>query len=182
MTRIGADRAAGRRPPWWAAVAAVALLVAVPVATWWLVGDQTTPRVKQLRQGDPYPPDYAVFPPPFQIAPATERAVGVVAVALVVVAVVVLVVAWLTGRLHVGWWGVLGLLGLVGAGWGWMWRVMTAVVDEPDFSGIVVVMMVPIGLGLVLVALLRASRIIVPQQLPTAGGSSATTQGRSPTE
>jgi hypothetical protein len=45
-----------------------------------------------------------------------KRAVGVVAVALVVVAMVVLVVAWLTGRLHVGWWGVLGLLSL--AGWG----------------------------------------------------------------
>jgi hypothetical protein len=172
MTRIGADRAAGRRPPWWAAVAAVALVVAVPVATWWLVGDQTTPRVKRLRQGDPYPPDYALFPP-FKIAPATERAVGVVAV--------VLVVAWLTGRLHVGWWGVLGLLSLVGAGWGWMWRVLTAVVDEPDFSGIVV-LMVPIGLGLVWVAMRGARGLLAPGQPPTTGGSSATTQGRSPTE
>jgi hypothetical protein len=33
VTRIGADRAAGGHAPWWAAVAAVALLVAVPVAT-----------------------------------------------------------------------------------------------------------------------------------------------------
>jgi uncharacterized membrane protein len=129
----------------------VALVVAMPVATWWLVGDQTTPRVKRLRQASPYPPDYALFPP-FEIAPATERAVGEVAVVLVVVAVVVLVVAWLTGRLHVGWWGVLGLLSLVGAGFGWMWRVLTAVVDEPDFSAIVV-LLVPIGLGLVWVAL-----------------------------
>jgi hypothetical protein len=71
-------------------VAAVALVVAVPVATWWLLGDQTTPRVKRLRQASPYPPDYALFRP-FQITPATERAVGVVAVVLVVVAVVVLV-------------------------------------------------------------------------------------------
>jgi hypothetical protein len=107
MTRIGADRAAGRRPPWWAAVAAVALVVAVPVATWWLLGDQTTPRVKRLRQASPYPPDYALFRP-FEIAPQPNGAAGVVAVALVVVAVVVLVGAWLTGRLHVGWWGVLG--------------------------------------------------------------------------
>lgn len=71
---------------------------------------------------------------------------------LVVVAVVVLFVAWLTGRLHVGWWGVLGLLSLVGAGFGWMWRVLTAVIDEPDFS-VIVVLLVPIGLGLVWVAL-----------------------------
>jgi len=49
-------------------VAAVALVVAVPVATWWLVGDQTTPRVKRLRQASPYPPDYALFRP-FEIAP-----------------------------------------------------------------------------------------------------------------
>jgi hypothetical protein len=180
MTRSGADRAAGRRPPWWAAVAAVALVVAVPVATWWLVGDQTTPRVKRLRQASPYPPDYALFRP-FQIAPATEQAVGIVAVALVVVAVVVLVGAWLTGRLHGGWWGVLGLLSLVGVGWGWMWRVLTAVVDEPDFSGIVV-LMVPIGLGLVWVALRGARWLLAPGQPPTTGGSSATTQGRSPTE
>jgi hypothetical protein len=63
----------------------VALVVAMPVATWWLVGDQTTPRVKRLRQASPYPPDYALFRP-LDLAPATERAVGVVAVVLVVVA------------------------------------------------------------------------------------------------
>jgi hypothetical protein len=45
---------------------------------------------------------------PFGIAPATERAVGVVAVVLVVAAVIVLIRASLTGRLHVSWWGVLG--------------------------------------------------------------------------
>jgi hypothetical protein len=88
-------------------VAAVALVVAVPVATWWLVGDVTSPRVKRLRQASPGPPDYALFPP-FEIAPATERVVGEVAVMLVVVAMVMLVVAWLTGRLHVGWRGCWG--------------------------------------------------------------------------
>jgi hypothetical protein len=45
---------------------------------------------------------------PLDIAPATERTVGGVAVALVVAALVVLVGAWLTGRLHVGWWGCWG--------------------------------------------------------------------------
>lgn len=105
-------------------MAAVALVIAVPVATWWLVGDQTDPDFKRRLQagGDPairagLDPDYLVRP--LDIAPATERAVGVVAVALVVTALVVLLGAWLTGRLHVGWWGVLGLLSLVGAGCGW---------------------------------------------------------------
>ena len=113
------DQAAGRRPPWWAGVAAVALVMAVPVATWWLVGDQTDPELLRRLQafgGEPY---YTVRP--LDIAPAAERAVGVVAVVLVVAAVVVLVGAWLTGHLHVGWWGVLGVLSLVGAGWGFMW-------------------------------------------------------------
>ncbi len=153
---------------------------AVPVRSWEASSAKTTPRVKRLRQASPYPPDYALFRP-FEIAPATERAAGVVAVALVVVAVVVLVGAWLTGRLHVGWWGVLGLLSLVGTGWGWMWRVLTAVVDEPDFSGIVV-LMVPIGLGLVWVALRGARWLLASGQPPTTGGSSATTQGRPPAE
>jgi hypothetical protein len=72
---------------------------------------------------------------------------------------------------------VLGLLSLVGVGWGWMWRVLTAVVDEPDFSAIVV-LLVPIGLGQIGVALWAAWRLIAPQQLqspadrrprPTAG-------------
>src|SRR6266487_4415812 len=72
---------------------------AVPVRSWEASSAKvvsrmwcTTPRVKRLRQASPYPPDYALFRP-FEIAPATERAAGVVAVALVVVAVVVLDVA-----------------------------------------------------------------------------------------
>jgi hypothetical protein len=91
-------------------MAAVALVVAVPVATWWLVGDQTDPDFKRRLQADGDPairagldPDYMFRP--LDIAPATERTVGGVAVALVVAALVVLVGAWLTGRLHVGGWG-----------------------------------------------------------------------------
>jgi hypothetical protein len=187
MTRSGADRAAGRRPPWWAAVAAVALVVAVPVATWWLVGDQTEPLMKQRLHAavkDPeiqagLDPDYMYRP--FDIAPATERAAGVIAVVLVVAAVVVLLLAWLTGRLHAGWWGVLGVLSLVGAGCGWGWRVMTAAVDGGNIGGAIVLFLgVPIGLGLVGVALWGAWRLLAPQQPPTTDGSSTTTEGRSP--
>jgi hypothetical protein len=188
MTGIGTDQAAGRHPPWWAAVAAVALVVAMPVATWWLVGDQTEPYMKRRMNAavkDPaiqggLDPDYMYRP--FDLAPATERTAGVVAVVLVVAAVVVLILAWRTGRLHTGWWGVLGLLSLVGAGCGWGWRVMTAAVDGGNIGGAAVLDLGgPIGLVLVWVALRRAWRLITPQP-STTGGSSTTTKGRSPTE
>jgi hypothetical protein len=188
MTGMGTNQAAGRRPPWWAALAAVVLVVAMPVATWWLVGDQTEPSMKRRLHAaakDPaiqagLDPDYMYRP--FDIAPATERTAGVVAVVLVVAAVVVLVVAWRTGRLHVGWWGVLGLLSLVGAGCGWGWRIMTAAVDGGNIGGAAVLDLGgPIGLVLVWVALRRAWRLITPQQPPTTGGSATTSNGRSPT-
>jgi hypothetical protein len=189
MTGMGTDQAGGRRPPWWAALAAVALVVAMPVATWWLVGDLTEPDFKRRLQADGDPairagldPDYMFRP--FDIAPATERAAGVVAVVLVVAAFVVLLLAWRTGRLHVGWWGVLGVLSLVGAGCGWGWRVMTAAVSGANIGGAMVLYLGgPLGLGLVVVTLLEAvERLIAPQQPPTTDGSSATTQGRSPAE
>jgi len=40
----------------------------------------------------------------------------------------------------------------------------------------------PIGLGLIGVALWAAWRLIAPQQPPITGGSSTTTDGRSPAE
>ncbi|HEV8649751.1 MAG TPA: hypothetical protein VG276_10190 [Actinomycetes bacterium] len=186
---VGTQQAAGRRPPLWAAAAAVALVVAMPVATWWLVGDQTDPDFKRRLQADGDPairagldPDYMFRP--FDIAPATERAVGVVAVVLVVAAVIVLTLASLTGRLHVGWWGVLGVLSLVGAGCGSGWRVMTAAVSGANIGGGIVLMLGgPIGLGLVGVALWGARWRIAPRQAPTTGGgSSSATEGRSPSE
>jgi hypothetical protein len=170
-------------------MAAVALVVAVPVATWWLVGDQTDPDFKRRLQADGDPairagldPDYMFRP--LDIAPATERTVGGVAVALVVAALVVLVGAWLTGRLHVGWWGVLGVLSLVGAGCGWGWRVMTAAVSGANIGGGLVLMFgVPIGLGLVGVARWGARGLIAPRRSPTTeGGLSSRTEGRSPAE
>jgi len=188
MTGVRTNKAAGRRPPGWAAVTAVALVVAMPVATWWLVGDQTSPFMKQRMNAavkDPaiqagLDPDYMYRP--FDIAPATERAAGVVAVMLVVAAVVVLILASLTGRLHVGWWGVLGALSLAGTVCGSGWRVMTAAVDGANIGGGMVIMFGgPLVLGLVAAALWGAWRLITPQP-PTTDGSSTTIDGRSPAE
>jgi hypothetical protein len=87
------------------------------------------------------------------------------------------------GQLDLGWWGVLGLLSLVAAGCGWGWRVMTAAVSGGNIGGAGVLYLgSPIGLAVVWVALRRAWRLITPQQPPTTGGSSSTSNGRSPTQ
>lgn len=167
-------------------MAAVLLVVAVPVATWWLVGDSSDRAFLRRLQADGLRPYYTVRP--FDIAPATERAVGEVAVVLVVAALVVLVGAWLTGHLHVGWWGVLGVLSLVGAGCGFMWRGLTSA-NHPDCElcgpGLVMLIVVflgPIGVGLVWVAVQGARWLIAPGQPPTTGGPSATSQDRPPAQ
>jgi hypothetical protein len=164
----------------------VALVVAMPVATWWLVGDLTDPDFKRRLQADGDPairagldPDYMFRP--FDLAPATERAAGIVAVVLVEAAVVVLFLASLIGRLHGGWWAVFGPLSLVGAGCGWGWRVMTAAVSGGNIGGAIMLYLGgPIGVGLVGMALWAAWRLITPQQPSPSGGSSTTTEGRSP--
>jgi hypothetical protein len=58
---------AGERPARWPAVAMVALIVAVPVATWWAVGDLST---------DLPDPDYQIRP--FDIGHTTEQVTGVI--------------------------------------------------------------------------------------------------------
>ena len=63
---------AGERPARWPAVAMVALMVAVPVATWWAVGDLST---------DLPDPDYQIRP--VAIGHTTEQVAGVTAAHLV---------------------------------------------------------------------------------------------------
>jgi hypothetical protein len=89
----GPERALAR----WAVVpAALALVLAMPVATWWLVGDLSTVPLSAS-------PDYAFHP--WAISPAAARATGTGS--LVVAAVMVVVLAWATLRrlLDIRWWG-----------------------------------------------------------------------------
>jgi hypothetical protein len=58
---------------------------------------------------------------------------------------------------------------------------MTAAVSGANIGGAIVLYLGgPIGLGLVGMALWAAWRLITPQRPPTTGGSSTTTEGRSP--
>lgn len=97
--------------------AAIGLVLATPVATWWLVGPlHTAPARVGL--------DYAYRPWP--ISPAVARAAGITATAFAVVGLTVLI--WATARrlLDARWWAV--LLPLLAAGFiaGAGWREMTA--------------------------------------------------------
>lgn len=102
---------------WGVVAAATALIVAGPVATWWLVGDQSTVPVS----GDP---DYAFRP--FDITAGTERTVGIGSTMVAVLAFLALAWATRRHRLEARWWMVLAPLVSAGLIAGFGWRVLTA--------------------------------------------------------
>lgn len=106
--------------------AAVDLVIAVPVAAWWLIGDQSS-----VPAGAD--PDYMVRP--LGIAPGAERAAGLGSLLLAVVAMPVL--AWATRRrlLDWRWWIVLVQLLAAGFTIAAGWRVMTAGVIGANIGG-----------------------------------------------
>jgi hypothetical protein len=86
-------------------LAAAALVLAVPVVTWWLAGDQSTVPVSAN-------PDYVIRP--FGISPALERALGRGSVLVAIAAALLLTWASLRYGLDPRWWSVLGPLLLAG--------------------------------------------------------------------
>jgi type IV secretory pathway VirB2 component (pilin) len=86
-------------------VAGVALIVAVSLATWWLVGPQS------LEDTPPRPANLA------------EHVVGVVACVVAVAACVALVVAARTGRMDLRWRPTIVALSLAGVPAGWAVRI-----------------------------------------------------------
>jgi hypothetical protein len=138
----GPERALAR----WAVVASALILVlAMPVAAWWLVGDQSTVPVSM-------DPDYAFRP--WRIGPMAARAAGIGSVAADGVAAAVLLGVTLRGRLDVRWWAVLVPLLTAGFIAGAGWRVLTAgVIGANIGAGLVVMVGGPIVLGLLIWAL-----------------------------
>ena len=138
----GPDRARAR----WAALApALILVLAVPVAAWWLVGDQSTVPVSM-------DPDYAFRP--WRIGPVAARAAGLGSLAAGGVAAAVLIGVTLRGRLDVRWWAVLVPLLAAGSIAGAGWRVLTAgVIGANIGAGLVVMEGGPVVAGLLIWAL-----------------------------
>jgi len=113
-------------------VAAAAAVIAIPVATWWLVGDQSTIKVSADA-------DYAFRP--FDVSVGAERTAGIGSTVLAVVALLTL--AWATGghRIDARWWMVLTPLLTAGLVVGFGWRVMTAgVIGANIGAGLVVLL------------------------------------------
>jgi hypothetical protein len=139
MRRSGNQEVAGERPARWPAVAMVALIVAVPVATWWAVGDLST---------DLPDPDYQIRP--VAIGHTTEQVAGVTAAVLAVAAVVTLIHAGRAGRFDRRWWPVLVELMVAGTLCGAGWRVLTAgVIGANIGAGLVLWVGAPIVAALV---------------------------------
>jgi hypothetical protein len=97
MAPVGSDRPAGRRPARWAAVAAVALVPALPVATWWWIG--------------PLPYDATRPVPPRTMV---EQVVGIPAAVVAAGSAVALAAAALIGRTDRRWWPTLAALSVAG--------------------------------------------------------------------
>ena len=104
-------------------LASLALVLATPVATWWLVGDLTDDAARRLAsQGVKL--DYAFRP--VTLGAVGDRIVGVLACVTVVATLAVLIHDTVARSLRPGWWVVLVPLVLAGVLVGFGWRVLTA--------------------------------------------------------
>jgi len=113
---VAGAREAGVR--WLVLAAAVVLVLAVPVAAWWLIGD----RYSSLSVG----PDPGWVVRPFPVSPAAERTAGRGSLPAAVVAAAWLTWASLRHGFDLRWWSVIGPLVLAGIVVGFGWRVLTA--------------------------------------------------------
>ncbi len=123
--------------------AGAVLVLAVPFAVAWVVGDLS-------ETNDPRP-DHVVRPP--EIPAALELTVGALSVVLVIASTAVLVWSWRRERPEPGLLSVLLPLVAVGAILGLAWRVITAAVIGANIgAGLVMLFGPPVVLVLILVA------------------------------
>jgi hypothetical protein len=133
---------------WAVMLAATGLLIATPVATWWLVGDRT-----ESSAGTDL--DYAVRP--VELDPAVERLVGTGSVLTVAVTVLLLTRASRRHQLDPRWWSVVVPLLVAGVIVGAGWRVITAgVIGANIGAGFVVLVGGPLVAALLLWAMFRS--------------------------
>src|SRR3712207_1772432 len=112
-------------PGGWPVLVGVVLVLATPIAVWWMVGDRTTSEVPD--------PDYLIHPIP--MSATMERRIGASAVLLVLASASALLGATWRGRFCARWWGVLAPLLVAGGFCGLGWRVITAGVVGANIGG-----------------------------------------------
>jgi len=114
-------------------VASVLLVLASPVATWWLVGPNPGDEIGSDPTLRPDDYDYLFHPP--AIDANVERAGGRAAAAIALLAVAALVVEARRGHIDRRWWPPILAMTLVGAIIGLAGRVMTAAVVGANIGG-----------------------------------------------
>lgn len=123
-----------RRPTaWWARVAAVVVIVTIPVATWWLVGPNPGNEIGSDPELRPDDYDYLFHPP--AIDADVERFVGIAAVVGVVVSLGALVFAARRRQIDRRWRGPILIVCAVAVIVGVAERVMTAAVVGANIGG-----------------------------------------------
>lgn len=137
---------------WLALGASAGLVLAFPIATWWLVGDQSTVPASAH-------PDFAFRP--LDVSRGAEHAAGLASVLLAAVAVLLL--AWFTVRrlFDARWWSVLVPLMAAGFIAGAGWRVMTAgVIDANIGAGLIVFLGTPLIAALLVWSVARSMYLV----------------------
>jgi hypothetical protein len=165
MTGPGHSRHPGKSldalAKWEVVLAVAALVIAVPVATWWLVGDQSTVPVSA-------DPDYAVQP--FGVGLGAGRAAGIGSTVMTVVALLMLARATRRHRLDPRWWAVLVPLLVAGVIVGSGWRAMTAgVIGANIGAGLVVLFGGPVVAASLIWAIAYSIRLL-PRRRPVDQG------------
>lgn len=132
-----------RGTTWPVRLAVTGLVIATPVATWWLVGDQSEVPVDGSDLG------YAFGP--VALDPVVERLIGIGSVLVIAAAVPLLVRASVRHQFDPRWWAVVAPMVAVGVIVGLGWRVMTAgVVGANIGAGFSIMFGGPLVLGLLL--------------------------------
>ncbi|GAA4568430.1 hypothetical protein GCM10023176_22820 [Micromonospora coerulea] len=146
-------------------VVALVLILATPVASWWLVGDLS----EEVAEGVEL--DYGI--PPLSLDPLGDGVVGVLACIAAIRALALLVSATSSRRLDSRWW--LVLLPLVGAGVlvGFAWRVLTAGVIGANIGGGLTIIFGGPLLGVLLIAAAAAALQIRWSRVRRNGSNSA---------
>ena len=148
---------------WVALPASAALVLAFPVATWWLVGDlSTTPASAD--------PDFAFRP--FDVSRGVEHAAGLASALLA--AVMLLLLLWFTVKhlVDARWWSVLVPLMAAGFITGAGWRVMTAgVIGANIGAGFVILFGGPLVAALLVWAVARSIYLVHRLRHPVTGSS-----------
>ena len=126
-----------------------ALVVALPVATWWAVGDLSEKGYDHL--------DYMVRPVP--VPPVLEGVLGGFAAVVVAASLVVLGVGRVRGSVPRSIDATVAPLCVAGVIVGWGWRVVTAgVIGANIGGGMVMLLVLPVAVVLVAAAVANAMR------------------------